>query len=536
MTRRRFPPGWLWAVWLLLSGAIAWLWLGDPGDDGMRNAWSMVVVLVGLSAGFLWFVLRSAVSGRVRATVAGVAVVVAVAAGAVLRIDGVSGSLIPKLGLRFGAGERELPRVVAERAASDPRGPLRSSPHDFPGFLGRERDAFVRDVELARDWAARPPECLWRREVGAGWSGFAVVGGVAVTMEQRGDVEAVTAYDVRTGTLLWETSHPGRFTHFLGGDGPRSTPAIDEGRVYALGALGRLECLDGASGEVLWARDLLADQGVTPEMEAANVQYGRSNSPLITGELVVVPVGGDDSTRLAGLVAYDKRDGRVVWEGPPRHISFSSPRRAMLADVDQILIVNEDTVSGHSPVDGTLLWEVPWPGRTHANASVSQAVPVPPDRVFVSKGYGEGAALFELVRAEPASTGGLEARELWHQKRALRTKLTNVIVKGDHVYGLSDGMLECVELETGRRAWKDGRYGHGQILRVGELLLVLSEEGEVVLIEPTPDEPDRVVARFQALEGKTWNNPALVGDLLVVRNAQEAAVYRLPLSVGAGSD
>ncbi len=520
--RRRVPPIWLWVFWLFFLVVMAWLWLTDLGDEGIRNAFSMILALGALTAGFLWFVFLSGYHGRLRATI-GLGTVLAIGGCVGLaRIEGFSGAMIPEFGLRFGAGERSFDGTELGALEIDLR---RTTPDDFPGFLGRERDAFVRHVRLARDWEAQPPEPVWRHEIGAGWSGFAVVNGVAVTMEQRGESEAVTAYDVHTGALLWAHTYPGHFDHFLGGRGPRATPTIDEGRVYALGARGRLSCLDGATGAALWTRDLLAEYGVTPEMEARNVQYGRANSPLVAGDLVIVPAGGDEATRQARLAAFDKTSGEPVWESPPRQISFSSPRLATLAGIAQVLIVNEDTLSGHTPETGVLLWEHSWPGRTSATASVSQAVPVPPDRVFVSKGYGGGALLLELV---PGEDGVLAAREVWRDRRALRTKLTNVVLKDEHIYGLSDGMLECVELETGRRVWKEGRYGHGQILRVDELLLLLSEEGEVVLIEPTPDEPDHILGRFQALAGKTWNNPALYGDLLVVRNGNEAAVYRLP--------
>jgi outer membrane protein assembly factor BamB len=189
--------------------------------------------------------------------------------------------------------------------------------------------------------------------------------------------------------------------------------------------------------------------------------------------------------------------------------------------------MNEASASGHYVESGEVLWEIARPGVTNADPNASQAVPVPPNRVFVSKGYGLGGALFELA---PQPDGTMSVREVWASRRVLRTKFTNVTIYEGHIYGLSDGILECVDLETGERVWKHGRYHQGQILRAHDLLIVLSEEGEVFLVEATPERRDNVLGSFQALSGKTWNNFALYGPYLVVRNAVEAAVYRLPLA------
>jgi outer membrane protein assembly factor BamB len=529
--RRRRPPFGL-ALWLGLCLAFAlWVRVADPaGDRGVVNVLTALALLVAALSWFLWFTLASAFSARLRLGL-GLAVPLGLALAALLvRVEGVSGEMIPSLAWRSGRG----PGLV-EQPASSPAGiDLRTTtPHDFPGFLGRERDGTVPGVALDPDWAARPPELLWRRPIGAGWSGFAVVNGWAVTQEERsgpeGPRDLVSAWNVETGELAWTCERPGGFEHFLGGAGPRATPLVDQGRVYALTARGVLRCLDGARGELLWERDLLAEYGVSPEDEQRNVQYGRANSPLVVGELVIVPAGGNPGGRQAGLAAFDRRTGQPRWQGPPRQISFSSPRLATLCGREQVLIVNEDTLSGHDPSDGRLLWEHPWPGVTSASASASQAVPVPPERVLVSKGYGGGAALLQLL---PRDDGTCAVQELWHDPRSLRTKLTNVVRRGDCVYGLDDGMLECVELETGERRWKEGRYGHGQLLLVGEHLLVVSEQGEVLLIEARADRPNSVLGRFQALQGKTWNHPAFFRDLLVLRNAGEAAVWRLALQGG----
>ena len=273
-------------------------------------------------------------------------------------------------------------------------------------------------------------------------------------------------------------------------------------------------------------KDLLREYGITLDDEAAQVPWGRAGSPLVVGKRLIVPVGGSKGGRLVSLAAFDKRRGTKIWEGGDRQISYASPALATLAGAEQVLIVNEDTLSGHDLQTGKLLWEHPWTGHTNSTPNVCQAVPIPPNRVFVSKAYGQGAMLLQL---DPSAGGTFATQLVWARPRLMKTKFSNVATLSGCVYGLSDGVLECVDLASGSSKWKAGRYGHGQLLRVDDLLLVLSEKGEVVLVEATPDRPNHVLGRFQAIEGMTWNNVALYGLYLLVRNAEEAACYKLPL-------
>ena len=523
---RRLLPIWLWAYLVVLAGLLGWVRLAfDPGDTGLVNVLTMLVIILASIPILLWYLFFSRFTRKTRFTSLGVGILALVGLSFLFQWDGFSGAMVPQFRFRFMTPEEPGSAGVGVAAVGIDL--VTTTPYDFPGFLGADRSMTVPGVKLARDWDASPPELVWRQPIGAGWSAFAVVNGYAITMEQRGDQELITAYDLRTGDLQWSHARPVRFTHPLGGPGPRSTPLIDEGRVYALSAVGVLTCLDGATGEMIWEVDLLEEYGVTPEQEFRNVGYGRSNSPLVVDDLVIIPAGGNPDRPPVSLVAFDKNTGEKVWEGGNRQISFSSPRLATVAGVEQILILNEDTASGHDPATGAMLWEHPWPGSSAAEATSSQAIPVPPDRVFLSKGYGEGSAVVRLV---PGDDGTFEAKEVWHNRAALRTKFTNVVLAHGHAFGLSQGILECVSLATGERAWKRGRYGQGQILLVGKTLLILTEDGEVVMIEPTPDIPNLVLGRFQALEGITWNNLALYAPYLVIRNAQEAAVYRLPLA------
>ncbi|MCP4662886.1 MAG: PQQ-binding-like beta-propeller repeat protein [bacterium] len=526
--KRWVPPVWVWVLLAVYFGVVLWLQLADPtGDHSMSNGFSILVGLLAVVTLIFWFLFFSGHRWWIRLIPLLAAVAFVFVFNALFRLDHVSGALMPRFALRSAPKPDRLlekPELAAEtdRSMVDLR---TTTPDDFPQFLGRDRNLAVEHLTLARDWDAQPPELLWRQTIGAGWSSFSVVNGYAVTMEQRGELEMVTCYDLDTGEMKWAHSIEARYETEMGGVGPRATPAIDDGWVYALGATGRLTALDGATGRLEWEKDLLQEYGMTPEEEARRLPYGRSGSPLVVGDLVVVPVGGPEGRRVS-LVAYDKKTGEMAWEGGDRQISCSSPAVATLGGVEQILIVNEGTVSGHDVGNGRVLWECDWEGHSNSNASVSQAVPVPPNRVFLSKAYGVGGALVELV---PRGDGTFEAERLWHSPRVMKTKFTNVVLHEGYVYGLSDGILESIELATGSRVWKGGRYGHGQILRVGDLLLVLAESGEMVLVEATPDRRN-VLGDFQAVAGKTWNNFALYGPHLLVRNAEEAACYKLPLA------
>jgi len=545
--RRLAPPIWVWVVAGIAIAVIAVVQGADAfRDHAISNVATLIAAFVALMTALVWFSFLSGYSRRMRRSVLAGTLAVIAAICALFEIVSVSGELVPKVVPRFTveidwAKGRVLPSIALRwrRKPDELLGELKPSQdlaqidvlattdHDFPQFLGPDRNLSIRNVELARDWNQHPPQLVWRHEIGAGWSGFAVVGEYAVTMEQRGDLEMVTCYGRLDGRLMWAHSIQTRFDTILAGVGPRATPTIDQGLVYTLGAKGRLLCLDGASGRVRWDKDLWNEFGVTQDDEETQIPYGRANSPLMLSDLVVVPAGGPIDGSWVSLVAYDKKTGDPVWEGGSRQISYSSPVLTKLGGVEQILIVNQDYVSGHDPQTGAVLWEHDWPGKSATNANVSQAVPVPPDRVFLSKGYSRGAMLLQLTLKENDT---FDAKPLWDNARVMRTKFTNVVIRDDHAYGLSDGILECIDLETGRRTWKAGRYGHGQILLVGELLLVSAESGEVFLVEATPERRNRVLGSFQAVEGKTWNNLALSGPYLLVRNAGQAACYKLPLA------
>ncbi|MCI0682945.1 MAG: PQQ-like beta-propeller repeat protein [Gemmataceae bacterium] len=519
-------PFWIYIV--IATGAAVLIFQTLIHDQGMANGMTWPVLSFGAFLCLVWFTLFSSYPRRIRWSIFGLCLMAAGAVATAVRVDNVSGNLFLTLAWRWSPRpiERELPPPAPDSLDGANVDLFTTTPADFPQFLGPKRDLNITSVKLDPDWSAHPPAEVWRQPIGAGWSGFVAVNGYAVTMEQRRTEELVTCYHIETGELQWVHATPTRYEHFMGGVGPRSTPTIHQGRVYALGATGKFHCLDGATGRAVWSKDLLKEFGVTGNDEDKLVRYGRSGSPLIVDDVVIVPAGGPRAGARWSLAAFHQDNGALVWKGGDHNISHASPALAVLAGRRQILSVNENWVSGHDLKTGAQLWQFEWPGTTSEDANNSQAVPLPPDRVFVSKGYGAGAKLVRLVAGEE---GAIDVEPIYHKPRSMRTKLTNVTIRDGYVYGLSDGILECVELDTGRIVWREGRYSHGQILRVDDLLLVLSEDGELSLVRATPDEPNHVLGTVAAVEGQTWNNLALYGPYLLVRNAREAVCYRLAL-------
>ena len=251
--------------------------------------------------------------------------------------------------------------------------------------------------------------------------------------------------------------------------------------------------------------------------EGSLPEWGKACSPLVVDGRVIVSAGGANGR---SLVAYDEASGERVWVAGTGRSSYSSPALLMLAGRPQLVILNGDSVAGHDPAAGTLLWEQPFPGQ---QPNVAVPVALSADRCSSRSGYGIGSKVYRVAENGTA----LQATLVWESPR-LKSKFANVIVHGGSVYGLDDGVLTCINPADGERRWKGGRYGHGQILRVGNLLVVQTEEGEIVLVEATP-EAHRELTRFAALDGKTWNPPALAGRVLLVRNDREAAAYELPV-------
>ena len=379
---------------------------------------------------------------------------------------------------------------------------------EWPGFRGPGRDGIVRGTAISTDWSAKPPVALWRRAVGPGWSSFAVAGNRLYTQEQRGEDEVVACYDASTGAPIWLHRDRARFWESNGGAGPRGTPMVSGGRVYALGATGVVNALDAASGARVWSRDAAADTG------AKVPDWGFSGSPIAVDDLVVVAVSG-------ALAAYEAATGRPRWTLEPKGEGYSSPQLVTIGGVRQLAFVNGEGLSGIAPADGTVLWTSAWKGYP----IVQPAVTADGDLLFNVK---EDLGLRRLAVARGAS--GWTATERW-TTRGLKPYFNDFVVHEGHAYGFDGNILACIDLADGTRKWKGGRYGNGQLVLLADqdALLVLGEEGQLALVGATPDRFVEM-GRADGLDGKTWSHPVVVGDRLLVRNGAEMAAFRLPAS------
>jgi outer membrane protein assembly factor BamB len=493
------------AILLIVGALLTWAWTRDV-DTQHKVIPSFSILFFGALALFVWLVLFSRLAGRVRWRIF-LGVLALVALGfLLLEIKAVDGNLVPIVGLRWSATPR-FEEATAEAAAITVPGP-----DDYPQFYGPGRAASLAGPRLERDWTRKPPRELWRREVGHAQSSFAVVGNAALTQEQRGDQEVVTRYDLTTGEPVWVHAAPAAFNTTIGGKGPRATPTIVDGQVYVHGATGNLRRLDLETGRESWSRNVLEDH------DAMLPDWGMASSPLVVGDLVMVQLGN----RGRGLAAYDRATGETAWRMGDDVGTYTSPMLATVAGVEQVLVVYRTSVVGHDPVTGEILWRHEWPNP--GTERVTMPLVIDDDRLLVSAGYGVGSRMLRVKR----TGGGLEPELLWESRR-LKSKFAPMVHHEGVVYGLDDGILVALDPETGERFWKRGRYGHGQFVRIGDLLLLQAEDGEVVLLEATPEE-HRKLAGLDALDGKTWNPPAVSGRLLLVRNELEAVAYELAVA------
>lgn len=624
------PAGIRWwpAILIVLAATVRIVWFRSKNIPFQaKNLQTLGTVLVAFALLFLWWLTFSRTRWRLRLGVAGIALTLLGLTAATFRIRGVSGDLLPILESRW-ARKIAVPAAASAPTVSTNFATASVRP-DFPQFLGPNRTAILDGPALDPDWAAHPPQILWRQPIGPAWSGFVIVGRRALTQEQNGEKERVTCYDLHTGKLLWAHGDTNHYNTVIAGEGPRCTPTVVSNRVFTLGATGILNCLDLATGKSLWTHS------ITNDAQSRMPEWGFSGSPLVVDELVAVSAGGDDKLllteaditdfiglvrkletqtpttlssniwtkiplenrvidnstnsierrksalikvlndilqgasiydealfsgtklppqtqaliehkpkgselirlnrfllaeahpseiakpRLNSVLAYDVQSGALVWTAGIAPVNHGSPFLATLADVRQILAFNSKRITAHEAATGRVLWEYPWGvGQPHV------AVPVvtSSNRVLFSSGYGVGSELLEIT----ASTNGTQsATRVWQSKK-MKAKFANLVQRDGFVYGLDDGMFACIDLKDGSQRWKEGRYGHGQGLLVRDVFLLMAENGELVLLRPTPEAPNEL-HRFRVFNSKTWNPIALAGDLLLVRNDQEAACLKLPL-------
>lgn len=517
---------------ITLAGGIAAVFLYDK-SIGVFGILMFALPCV-FTTGTLWLLLAKQFSiPRPRA---GFAAVVLLTWGffALIRSDGISGEQRAANHWRWTPTAEELYLAQKAPAAASPvkmdtkiasntgtesadsgaNQPLALRNAYWPAFRGRQRDGVVveRTFVVPTNWSTAPPKLVWKQRVGPAWSSVIIVGDRLFTQEQRGEFEAVVCLDASTGREIWAHQDPARFWEGVAGAGPRATPTFDDERIYALGATGILNCLDAATGKRHWARNIADDA------HAKVPQWGFSGSPLVSFGVVVVYAGGDAGK---GLLGYRWDSGETVWTVPTGQHSYTSPVLTSITGQQQILFLSDGGLVGIHPGSGEVMWQY-GPGTPGAPVSIQPHVLNDSQVLFASAG-DMGLALIGLVR----QSDSWEPQKRWGS-RGLQPSFNDLVVSDGCAFGFDEAIFGCLDLETGKRRWKKGRYGHGQVLLLAEqkLLLVLAESGEVVLLAANPDRHEEL-ARFQAIEGKTWNHPAIAHGRLYVRNAEEMACYEL---------
>jgi outer membrane protein assembly factor BamB len=513
-----------------LAIAAVWFVLPERYDVGVRRMISFVILLLAAVGATAWFFALSRLPRHVK-RIGGVALVAVLAllALSIRRVE-FSGDMVPSFDFRWSpdryavleAHRAGLQGAEGKTAARDVAAVVEHAAERPPEwnvleYRGPKRDGIVTGPKLARNWKTQPPKLVWRQPVGGGYASFVADGSLVVTIEQRRDKEAIVAYDFDTGREHWVRDYSALFSEQLGGDGPRATPTIHNGRVYALGATGILTCLELPSGAARWSLNILAQN------QCGNLDWAMSGSPLILDDRVIVNPGTQNgSADSRAITTFDAASGEPRWAGGNTKAGYASPMLVTLAEVPQILIFDGVGLAGFDPADGTELWRTPWKSDFDINAA--QPIVLQGDRVFISS--ATGAAVYHIAKSD----GKWSVEEVWKTTR-MKCGYSCPIAYQGYVYGIDENILACVDLADGKRMWKErqGQFGHGQILLSDDLLIVLGEAGELALVEATP-ERYRELGRIQAIEGKTWNNPTLIGNRIFVRNHLEMAAYDLPLA------
>ncbi len=404
---------------------------------------------------------------------------------------------------------------------------------DWPEYRGPALDG--KSSEKIGGIPAQGPAARWKTQLQNGFSSFVVSGGRAFTLVSR-DVagvptEVLVALNTESGKEVWTAPFsPSKYDkggdsgtpQNSGGDGPRSTPAVDGNRVYALTADLVLVCLDAASGKEIWKHDIIKQNA------GHNISWKSAASPVIEGNLVFVAGGGEGQA----LLGINKQDGNVVWKGESDHMTHATPVPATILGQRQVIFFTQKGLVSVQPQDGKVLWRHPF----RYNVSTAASPIVAGDIVYCSAGYGVGASAARITKEGDAFT----ATEIWRETgNKIANHWSTPIEKDGFLYGMfqfkeyGEGPIKCVELSTGKEKWSKPGFGPGNVILVGGKLVALGDAGQVVLIDPSPD-AYKELGRFQAITGKCWSTPAFANGTLYVRSTQEGAAFDLSSKLSSG--
>lgn len=399
--------------------------------------------------------------------------------------------------------------ALAGLHASEPPS-LQPSAAEWFQWRGPGRDGHSTETGLLKQWPAGGPPLAWRTTgAGEGYSSFSTSAGRLYTLGARGQVEHVVAFDAETGRKVWETANGRRFQNDRG-DGPRSTPTVDGDRLYVFGGSGDLTCLEAATGARIWSVN------VVQRLSGGNPYWGYSESPLIIGDRLLVNVGG----RRASIVAFDKQDGRVLWQQLDDEAAYSSPMLLRIGSLSQAVFFTGRRVLAVDPRDGRLVWS--YDRVSNGTANIATPV-VRGNRVFVSSDYGTGAALLD-VRAAGSIASATEV----YFTRDMRNHHASSVLVGDTLYGFSSSILTALRFDTGEVLWRHRSVGKGSLVYADERLYLYSEQGVVGLADASPTGyQERGRFSIGTVGPPTWSHPIIANGHLIIRDQDNVYAYRI---------
>lgn len=395
-------------------------------------------------------------------------------------------------------------------------GLLAAAPPEWGQWAGPNRNFQVAARALAPEWPADGPKVLWRRSLPFGSSSVTVDGKRLYTMHRDGDNEVVLALEAATGKTVWAYKYPAVFLKGMNmrtGPGPHATPLVAGNRLYTAGVTGKFHCFDKKTGKVLWMR------GLIEEMGGSVMLRGYSNSPIRYRDTVLVMVGGTGHA----IAALDLKTGATRWQGGDFPNSHSSPVLIRVDGEEQVACVVEKAVAGFDPTSGRVLWSHPHENR--GGDITSTLVWGPDNLLFFSGAYKGGSRTLQLSRRD----GVTQVKELWFH-RQMRVHHSNVMRIGDYVYG-SNGdfgstLYMCVNIRTGQIMWRERSLVRANTLLVGDLAIILDEDGVLYLAALSPDGL-RIKSRFKLLDNLAWTPPSIGGTRLYVRDRKSIAAVEL---------
>ena len=497
-------------VGLILLGLIyIWVFFDPPFGDSMKNLITYALEILFFVGSAMWSIALAPTTWPRRVALAAVFLSPIAVTAAIVRDVEWSGDMKMTWHYRWDAPDSAARRaavVPPEETAIDFTVVPASS--DYLEYRGPARDGVIESTNA--DFTSDANE-IWRVEVGAGWAGMAVVGPLLVTLEQIDADEAIVCYSADTGAELWRNTYSASFDEAMGGPGPRSTPTIKDGQVFTMGAMGYLTCVDLYTGDTKWQVNTFELFGIS------NLTWATSGSPLVRGERVYINTG---STQDGGLTCFDRTSGEVVWRASDEAwnkkgdnaAGYASPMLAVVAGIEQLLMFDGKALRGHAIEDGRTLWSHPF--SNDALVNVAQPIVFDDGRIFIAASYGIGCEMVKVSAVDDA----WNVDSVWKEPRLMRCKFTSPVERGGYIYGLDEGVLECLNAETGQRMWKKGRFGHGQILLDDNLILVMTEDGRFVVVNANPGKLE-VVNEFDVFDAaRNWNPHSVSRGRLFLRN------------------